>query len=249
MINSILEFSLRQRAVVLLGAGLLLGFGLYSARELPIDAVPDITSPQVQINTEVPALAPEEAEMLVTRVLEQELAGLPGVTELRSLTKFGLAQVTLQFRDDVDVYRSRQLVAERIQSVRGRLPPGAEPRLSPISTGLGEIFYYTLAWRADATNRPPAEFEQLLELHEAQEYIAKPFLRATPGVAEINSSGGHERQIVIQPDPRKLLEANVSFDELGAVIAQNTDNAGGGIISRSGRNTTGRSWWIAPSRR
>ncbi len=145
MINSILEFSLRQRAVVLLGAALLLGFGLWSARELPIDAVPDITSPQVQINTEVPALAPEEAEMLVTRVLEQELAGLPGVTEMRSLTKFGLAQVTLQFKDNIDVYRSRQLVNERLQAVRDQLPSGAEPRLSPISTGLGEIFYYTLA--------------------------------------------------------------------------------------------------------
>ncbi|HXG47842.1 MAG TPA: CusA/CzcA family heavy metal efflux RND transporter [Methylomirabilota bacterium] len=235
MIDRILEFSLRQRAVVLLGAALLLGFGLWSARELPIDAVPDITSPQVQINTEVPALAPEEAEMLVTRVLEQELAGLPGVTEMRSLTKFGLAQVTLQFRDDVDIYRSRQLVAERIQAGRDRLPAGVEPRLSPISTGLGEIFYYTLAWRADATNRPAEPFDQLLALHEAQEYIAKPFLRAIPGVAEINSSGGHQRQIIIQPDPGRLREANLSFDDLAAVIRQNTDNAGGGIINQSGR--------------
>ena len=235
MIDRILEFSLRQRVVVLLGAALLLGFGLWSARELPIDAVPDITSPQVQINTEVPALAPEEAEMLVTRVLEQELAGLPGVTELRSLTKFGLAQVTLQFGDDVDIYRSRQLVTERVQAVRNRLPGGAEPRLSPISTGLGEIFYYTLAWRSDATNKPPATFDQLLSLHEAQEYIAKPFLRVTPGVAEINSSGGHQRQIVIHPDPKKLEEANLSFDELTAILARNTDNAGGGIINQSGR--------------
>ncbi len=235
MIDRILEFSLRQRAVVLLGAALLLGFGLWSARELPIDAVPDITSPQVQINTEVPALAPEEAEVLVTRVLEQELAGLPGVTEMRSLTKFGLAQVTLQFEDDIDVYRSRQLVTERVQAVRDQLPPGAEPRLSPISTGLGEIFYYTLAWRADATNKPAAVFDQLLHLHEAQEYIAKPFLRATPGVAEINSSGGHERQIVVQPDPQKLQTANLSFEEFSAVISQNTDNAGGGVINQSGR--------------
>ena len=235
MIHSILEFSLRQRAVVLLGTALLLGFGLWSARELPIDAVPDITSPQVQINTEVPALAPEEAEMLVTRVLEQELAGLPGVTEMRSLTKFGLAQVTLQFKDNIDVYRSRQLVTERVQAVRDQLPPGAEPRLSPITTGLGEIFYYTLAWRADATNKPAAPFDQLLHLYEAQEYIAKPFLRATPGVAEINSSGGHERQIVVQPDPQKLQAANISFEEFSAVLGQNTDNAGGGVINQSGR--------------
>jgi len=235
MIAAILEFALRQRLVVCLASLALLGFGAYSARELPIDAVPDITSPQVQINTEVPALAPEEAEMLVTRLLEQELAGLPGVTEMRSLTKFGLAQVTLQFRDDIDIYRSRQLVNERLQAIRKDLPPGAEPRLSPISTGLGEILYYTLAWRADATNKPSDTFAQLLALHETQEYLAKPFLRATTGVAEINSSGGYERQIVIQPDPKKLYAANLSFEEFANIIAQNTDNAGGGILNLSGR--------------
>jgi cobalt-zinc-cadmium resistance protein CzcA len=235
MIDRILEFSLRQRAVVLLGAGLLLGLGFWSARELPIDAVPDITSPQVQVNTEVPALAPEEAEMLVTRPLEQELAGLPGVTEMRSLTKFGLSQVTLQFNDGVDVYRCRQLVTERVQSARDRLPAGAEPRLSPISTGLGEIFYYTLAWRADATNRPASELDQLRELHEAHEYIVKPFLRATPGVAEVNSIGGLERQIVVEPIPEKLLAVNLTFDEFADVVAANTVNTGGGIINQGGR--------------
>ena len=125
MIERILEFSLRQRAVIVLATAALLAVGIWSARELPIDAVPDITQPQVQINTQVPALAPEEAEVLVTRILEQELAGLPQLHELRSLTKYGLSQVTLQFEDGVDVYRCRQLVAERIQSVRDRLPAGA----------------------------------------------------------------------------------------------------------------------------
>ncbi|KAB2674069.1 MAG: efflux RND transporter permease subunit [Verrucomicrobia bacterium] len=234
MIERILEFSLRQRTVVLLAVAGLLGIGIWSARELPIDAVPDITQPQVQINTEVRALAPEEAEMLVTRVLEQELAGLPQLSEMRSLTKFGLSQITLQFEDGVDIYRCRQLVAERIQTVRQSLPPGAEPGLAPITTGLGEIFYYTLAWRDDATNRPPDAFTRLLELQETQEYVAKPFLRATPGVAEINSIGGFTRQIVVQPDPDRLREANLTFAELAAVIARNTDNAGGGIIQRGG---------------
>ena len=235
MIQSILEFSLRQRVVVLLGAALLLVFGIYSTRELPIDAVPDITSPQVQVNAEVPALAPEEAEMQVTRVLEQEFSGLPGVVEMRSLTKFGLAQVTLQFRDDIDVYRSRQLVTERLQSARDQLPPGTVARLSPISTGLGEIFYYTLAWNPQATNRPKEHTEALMALAEAQEYIAKPFLRATPGVAEINSSGGFQRQFVVHPDPEKLRQANVSFEELADLIAHNTENSGGGVIQQAGR--------------
>jgi cobalt-zinc-cadmium resistance protein CzcA len=235
MIDRILDFSLRQRAVVLLGTAGLLAFGLWSARELPVDAVPDITNPQVQINTEVPALAPEEAEQRVTRPLEMELAGLPGVTEMRSLTKFGLSQITLQFDDGVDVYRCRQLVGERLQSTLDHLPPGASPRLAPISTGLGEILYYTLGWRADATNRPASDFERLTELHELQEYRVKPFLRATPGIAEVNSIGGHERQVVVEPDPGKLAAANITFSELAAVIAANMENAGGGIINQDGR--------------
>lgn len=235
MIERILEFSLRQRAVILLATAALLAAGIWSARELPIDAVPDITQPQVQINTQVPALAPEEAEVLVTRILEQELAGLPQLHELRSLTKYGLSQVTLQFEDGVDVYRCRQLVAERIQLVRDRLPSGADPALAPISTGLGEIFYYTLSWRADATNRPTDAFAQLLELQETQEYIAKPFLRSTPGVAEINSIGGFSRQIVIQPDPEKLREANLTFAELAEAVRRNTENTGGGVIHRGGQ--------------
>src|SRR6266568_161452 len=154
MINRLLESSLRNRALVLFGAALLLGVGLWAARELPIDAVPDITSPQIQVNTEVPALAPEEAEKLVTFPIETELAGLPGVSDMRSLTKSGLAQVTLEFDDTVDIYRSRQLAMERLQNAKGRLPAGAEPKLSPISTGLGEIYYYIVDYRVDATNKP-----------------------------------------------------------------------------------------------
>jgi cobalt-zinc-cadmium resistance protein CzcA len=235
MINGILAFALRQRVAVLLATAALVVLGLWSARELPIDAVPDITSPQVQVNTEVPVLAPEESEVLVTRLLEQELAGLPGVTELRSLTKFGLSQVTLQFTDGTDIYRARQLVGERLQTTRTQLPPGVEPRLAPISTGLGEVLYYTLAWRGDATNRPAESEEQLMQLYEAQEYIAKPFLRATPGVAEINAIGGLERQYVIEPDPARLTAMNLTFEELADIVARNTANAGGGLIDRDGR--------------
>ena len=143
MIDRILEFSLRQRTLVLLLALGLLGAGLWSAAHLPIDAVPDLTGIQVQINSEVPSLAPEESETSVTRVIEVELQGLPGVTGMRSLTKFGLSQVTLNFEDGTDIYRARQLVAERLTGVLDALPPGVSPKLAPISTGLGEIFYYT----------------------------------------------------------------------------------------------------------
>src|SRR5215212_8696379 len=234
MIARIIEVSLRYRAVVLLGAVALLAAGLWSAFHLPIDAVPDITGVQVQINTEVPALAAEESEKLVTQPIELEMAGLPGMEEMRSLTKFGLSQVTLDFKDGTDIYRARQLVAERLQGVLDKLPPGASAKLAPISTGLGEIFYYSVSYRADATNKAATELEQLLALSEIQEYTIKPLLRAVPGIAEINETGGYERQFVVQPKPAALEAAGMTFSELADVIAANVENAGGGIINGGG---------------
>lgn len=238
MIDRILEFSLRQRAFVLFAAAGLLGAGLWSAMHLPIDAVPDITGVQVQVNAEVPALAAEESEKLVTQLLERELAGLPGVEEMRSITKFGLAQVTLQFRDGTDVYRARQLVAERLQGILGQLPDGVLPKLAPISTGLGEILYYNVQYRADAPKKPATELERLIELSEIQEYTIKPLLRTVPGIAEINESGGYERQYVIEPDPERLTEVGMTFSELAGLVGQNVANAGGGIVSRGGEQLT-----------
>ena len=238
MINRILEFSLKQRTVVLLGASLLLVLGLWSAKYLPIDAVPDITGVQVQINTEIPALAAEESEKLVTQPIELELAGLPGVEEMRSLTKFGLSQITLQFKDGTDIYRARQLITERLQGLTDQLPAGSSPRLAPISTGLGEIFYYSLAFRPDAPNKPVTEKEELIALGEIQEYVVKPLLRTVPGIAEINGTGGHEKQFVIQPKPEALTHAGLTFSELADLIAQNVENAGGGIVNRGGEQLT-----------
>src|SRR2546421_6179089 len=238
MINRILEFSLRQRAIVLFAAVALLGVGLWSALNLPIDAVPDITGVQVQINTEVPALAAEESEKLVTRPIEIEMAGLPGMQEMRSLTKFGLSQVTLDFSDGTDIFRARQLVAERLQGVLESLPPGAKAKLAPISTGLGEIFYYNVQYRADATNKPATELEQLITLSEIQEYIIKPLLRTVPGIAEINESGGYEKQFVLQPNPDALADVNMTFSELADLVAQNVQNAGGGVVSRGTEQLT-----------
>src|SRR5213596_256963 len=238
MIDKILEFSLRQRGMILFAAIALVGVGLWSATHLPIDAVPDITGVQVQVNTEVPALAAEESEKLVTRPIEIEMAGLPGMEDMRSLTKFGLSQITLNFRDGTDIFRARQLVAERLQGVLESLPPGAKAKLAPISTGLGEIFYYNVQYRSGATNKPATELEQLIELSEIQEYIIKPLLRTVPGIAEINESGGYEKQFVIQPKPEALAEVNMTFSELADLVAQNVQNAGGGIISRNGEQLT-----------
>ena len=238
MIARILEFSIRQPGAILLGAAVLLAVGLWSALHLPIDAVPDITGVQVQINTEVPALAAEESEKLVTRAIEIEMAGLPGLDQMRSLTKFGLSQVTLQFKDGTDIYRARQLVTERLQGVLDQLPAGVVPRLAPISTGLGDIFYYSLAYRPDAPNKPATELEQLIELTAIQQYLVKPLLRTVPGIAEINESGGYEKQFVIQPRPEALTDIGMTFSELADLVAQNVENAGGGIISRAGQQLT-----------
>jgi cobalt-zinc-cadmium resistance protein CzcA len=188
MLNYLLEFSLRQRAAILLAAGVLVLVGVGAALRLPIDAVPDITSPQVQINTATTALAPEEIEKLVTFPIESEMAGLPGMVELRSLSKFGLSQVTMTFRDGVDLYRTRQLVAERLQGVLDELPPGLTPKLAPIATGLGEIFYYALEFTESATNKPASHREQLMALKLIQDYQIKPLLRATPGTTNRSSS-------------------------------------------------------------
>ncbi|GAA5141101.1 CusA/CzcA family heavy metal efflux RND transporter [Prosthecobacter algae] len=234
MLSHLITFAMRQRAAVLLATLILIGIGSWSAIHLPIDAVPDITNPQVQINTAVNALAPEEIEKLVSFPIESEMAGLPQMVELRSLSKFGLSQVTMIFEDDVDLYRTRQLVTERLQAVLDELPPGLTPKLAPVATGLGEIFYYGLDYSADAPHKPATREAQLMALAQIQEYQVKPLLRGTPGVAEVNTSGGYQRQIVIQPDPARLAARGMSLDMLAEIVEQNTRNAGGGYVEIGG---------------
>jgi cobalt-zinc-cadmium resistance protein CzcA len=231
MIDKILEFSVRQRVLVLMGAVALLLIGLWSANRLPMDAIPDITGVQVQVNTTVPALAPDEVEKLVTVPLETALGGVAGVIEMRSLSRFGLSQITLQFTDKTDIYRARQLVTERLQSAADSLPPGLTPKLIPITTGLGEVFYYTVDYEQGAPNAPASREAQLMELWEIQEYLIKPQLRTVPGVAEVNAYGGYVKQIVVQPDIAKLRAASLTVNDLAQVVGENVENAGGGIVN------------------
>jgi len=240
MLNRLLEFSVRQRVFVLLATVVLVGIGVYSALRLPIDAVPDITNVQVQVNTSVPALAPEEIEKLVTFPIENEMAGIPGLTELRSLSKFGLSQVTLVFEEGTDIFRSRQLVSERLQTVIDELPTGITPKLAPISTGLGEIYYYVVEYAPDATNKPATRDAQLMELKLIHDFLIKPRLRSTPGLAEVNSSGGYEKQILIQPNPEKLKSVGMSFSEIAESIGENVENAGGSVIQLGGEQVAVR---------
>ncbi len=236
MIEKIIEFSMRQRVFVLLGAVALLAAGLWSATRLPIDAVPDITNIQVQINTEVKGLAPEEIEKLVTYPLEMEMFGIPNMTELRSLSKFGLSQVTLVFEEGTDIFRARQLVSERLQNAVDDLPSGVSPKLAPITTGLGEIYYYVVDYAPgyEGPDKPKSRAEQLMELKLIHDFVVKPQLRSVPGIAEVNASGGFEKQIVILPKPEKLLASGVTFKELSDTIGENVENAGGSVIQLGG---------------
>ena len=242
MLTRLVEFSLRQRAFVLLGTAILIGIGWWSAMRLPIDAVPDITNVQVQINTAVPALAPEEIEQLVTYPLESEMAGIQGMVEMRSISKFGLSQLNLIFEDDTDIFRARQFVSERLQHVE--LPEGLQPKLAPVLTGLGDIYYYTVDFEPGATNKPAARKEQLMQLKQVNDWLIKPQLRSVHGVADVNSVGGYERQLVVSPDAQKLSATGISFNELSEKIEGNVQNAGGGIIQLASEQvvirTTGR---------
>jgi cobalt-zinc-cadmium resistance protein CzcA len=231
MIDKVLEFSVRQRVIVLMATGVLLLGGLWSAPKLPMDAIPDITGVQVQVNTTVPALAPDEVEKLVTVPLEMALGGVAGVTEMRSLSRFGLSQVTLQFTDKSDIYRARQLVTERLQSAADSLPAGLTPTLIPITTGLGEVFYYTVDYAPGAPNVPATREAQLMELWQIQEYVIKPQLRTVQGVAEVNAYGGYVKQIVVQPKIAKLRDAGLTVSDLAKVVTENVENAGGGIVN------------------
>jgi heavy metal efflux system protein len=236
MIDAIISFSLRQRVFVLLAAAGLMAAGLWSAARLPIDAVPDITNIQVQINTEIKGLAPEEIEKLVTYPLEMEMFGVPGVTELRSLSKFGLSQITLVFAEGTDIYRARQLVSERLQNAVDDLPKSVSPKLAPITTGLGEIYYYVVDYALgyEGPDKPESRAEQLMELKLIHDFVVKPQLRSVPGIAEVNASGGYEKQIVILPKPEKLLASGATFKELSDTIGENVENAGGSVIQLGG---------------
>jgi cobalt-zinc-cadmium resistance protein CzcA len=223
--NALIRFALNQRALILMLTALLIGIGVWSFRRLPIDAVPDITNIQVQINTAVKALAPAEVEKLVTFPIETAMSGILGIEEIRSLTKYGLSQVTVVFKDGTDIYWARQLILERLQEAREQLPPGVgDPMMSPISTGLGEIFHYTV----EAKDKSPTE------LRTIQDWQIKPQLRTVPGVVEVNSIGGFEKQYHVMPDPVKLTSYGLTFRDVFEALENNNANAGGGYIEHKG---------------
>ena len=239
MVAALARWSIRRRGAVLTCALLLSVLGFWSAYRVPVDAMPDITGPQVQINTAIPALAADEIESRMTIPLESELSGLPGLVEFRSLSKVGLSQLTLIFEDGTDIFRARQLVTERIGQASVNLPPGAVPVMAPISTGLGEIVYYSIGYTAEA-KAPADEATCLRELRLLHDTRVRPALRSTPGLADVNVIGGHERQMLVEPDLAKLAKAGVPMSELLRAVRRNTENAGGGVVSLGGEAFTVR---------
>jgi cobalt-zinc-cadmium resistance protein CzcA len=228
MITSMIRAALGQRLIIVVLALVLCAFGLREATKLSVDAFPDVTNVQVQIATEAPGRSPEEIERFVTVPLEIAVTGLPGLVEMRSLNKSGLSIITLVFTDKTDVYFARQLVTERLIEVSPRMPAGITPVLGPVSTGLGEVYQYTLE-RPDDGQRALTP-QELAERRTVQDWVVRPLLRSIPGVAEINSQGGYVKQYQALVDPGRLRHYNLSVQQVVQAIAANNSNASGGVL-------------------
>lgn len=228
MIESLVRAALKQRLVVAVVAAVLFFFGLNAAQQLSVDAFPDVTNVQVQIATEAPGRSPEEVERFATVPLEVAMTGLPGLEEMRSLNKPGLSLITLVFTDKTNVYFARQLVMERLLEVGSRLPEGITPVLGPVSTGLGEVYQYTLE-RSDDGDRSLSE-EELMKRRVAQDWVVRPLLRSIPGVAEINSQGGFAKQYQVLVNPDKLRHFGLTVGDVYQAVGRNNANAGGGVL-------------------
>ncbi len=233
MLESILRFAIHECWLVLVAVLGMAALGVYNYQQLPIDAVPDITNVQVQINTEAPGYSPLEAEQRITFPIETAMAGLPKLEQTRSLSRYGLSQVTVIFEDGTDIYFARQLVNERIQEVREKLPPGPQPAMGPISTGLGEIFMWTVEPKKGAVKPDGTEYTPT-DLRTIQDWIVRPQLRDIPGVTEINTIGGYLKQFHVTPDPAKLMSYGLSFHDVLEALAKNNANVGAGYIEKSG---------------
>lgn len=240
MIESILRFSIERRWLMLSLILLLLGSGIWSYQQLPIDAVPDITNVQVQINTEAPGYSPLESEQRITLPIETALAGIPNLSYTRSLSRYGLSQVTVVFEEGTDLYFARNLINESLGGIKSSLPPGLEPSMGPIATGLGEIYSYTVEAEPDAVQANGQSYDAMA-LREIQDWIIKPQLALVPGIAEINTIGGYDKQYHVTPKPQAMLTFGVSLNDISDALRNNNSNRGAGYIERNGQQLLVRS--------
>jgi heavy metal efflux system protein len=236
MLEKILHFSLMQRFLVIIATVLMVGVGFFSWNSLTLDAVPDITTNQVVVNTETGGMSPEEVEKLVTFPIETAMGGTPGVQQVRSVSQYGLSQVIVTFGDEVETYFARNLVNERLNNVKSSLPAGIEaPQLGPVSTGLGDIYMYAL----ESKTRSP------MDLRSLQDWTIAPQLRTVAGVAEVNSADGSVKQYQVIVEPRALLARGIAVDEVVTALQKNNQNAGGGVLERNGERVLIRSVGLA----
>jgi cobalt-zinc-cadmium resistance protein CzcA len=233
MIDKLVQFSIRHRWLVMVAALALGALGVYNYGLLPIDAVPDITNVQVQVNSSTPGYSPLEAEQRVTFPIETAMAGIPKVEYTRSLSRYGLSQATVVFEDGTDIYWARQQVSERLQQAKGQLPADIETQMGPISTGLGEIYMWTVDAKPGAKKADGSDYTAT-DLREIQDWVIRPQLRNVPGVVEVNTIGGFEKQYHVTPDPRKLVAYALSFHDVMEALVRNNANVGAGYIERNG---------------
>jgi cobalt-zinc-cadmium resistance protein CzcA len=233
MVDALLQFSIARRWLILFLVAVTAGVGLWNYQKLPIDAVPDITNVQVQINTQADGYSPLEVEQRITYLVEVAIAGLPHVESTRSLSRYALSQVTVVFEDGTDIYFARNIINERLQQAKSQMPAGVEPEMGPVATGLGEIFHYSV--HADAKARQPnGEPYDAMALRTLQDWVIRPQLRLVPGVTEVNTIGGYEKQFHITPDPSALLAYGVTFADLASALERNNANIGAGYIEKNG---------------
>lgn len=233
MFERILQLSINYRGLVMVAVFVMALLGIYSYQKLPIDAVPDITNVQVQINTEAPGYSPLEVEQRITFPIETIMMGLPKLDYTRSLSRYGLSQVTVVFKEGTDIHFARQLVSQRIQEVKGRLPAGIESRMGPISTGLGEIFMWTVDAKESA-HKPDGSQYTTTDLREIQDWIIRPQLLTVRGVTEVNAIGGYVKQFHVTPYPDKLISRGLTMQDVVTALARNNLNIGAGYIEKSG---------------
>ena len=233
MLNAIIDFSLARRGLVLLLVMAAVALGLWNFQRLPIDAVPDITNVQVTVNTPAPGYTPLEVEQRITFALETAMSGIPRLSYTRSVSRYGLSQVTVVFTEGTDIYFARQQVSERLLAVRSELPAGVEPALGPIATGLGEIFMFTVDAEPDARNADGTAVTPT-DLRTVHDWIIRPQLLRVPGVVEVNPIGGFKKEILVAPDSEKLLALGLHYGDLFAALQRDNANRGVGFIERNG---------------
>ncbi len=232
-IDALIQFSIARRWLIIFLVFVVAAVGVWNYQNLPIDAVPDITNVQVQINTEAPGYSPLEVEQRITYLVELAIAGLPHVEETRSLSRYALSQVTVVFEKGTDIYFARNLINERLQQGKSEMPSGIEPVMGPVSTGLGEIFHYAVKAAPDA-RQDNGEPYDATTLRTLQDWVIRPQLRLVPGVTEINTIGGYEKEFHITPDPTQLLAYGLTFDDLVKALPKNNANVGAGYIEKNG---------------